>query len=322
MTTSKRLNDDSTHRFAWDGFSFQTPQDWNLSEYLIQREASWVRMEDDNAIRLEMEWTRSRRPLDMERIQKRFTAVSKSLMAEDAETQRVPDLPEAWSAFLYSMPDGRRLLAAFRFVPGSDFFCFFKLHFEGVSLREPPRIIRLIASTFQLHAQNVIPWEFFNIALQLNREFRLLATSFQAGRQLMIFEWRRRKLHLWFFSLADLMLRDKSMEAWCIDFLGGFKGIPGAQFEAGDQRGVILARRRRRYLLGHSEEIARWCFRYQAHCVHLAAKNQVALWVVQYRTDADLDRLMLNVGPFAMNTEPEFNKRPGNSGMGDPKTIE
>lgn len=295
MTASKRFSDDLTHRFAWDGFSFQAPPDWNLSEYSMQRESSWVRMEDDNAVRLEMEWVRSRRPLDMERIQKRFAAISKSLTSTGAETRALADLPDAWSAFLYSMPDGQHLLAAFRFVPGSDFFCFFKLHFEFASLREPPRVIRMIASTFQLHTQDAIPWELFNISFRINREFRLLATSFQAGRQLMIFEWRRRKLHLWFFSLADLMLRDTSMETWCVDFLNGFKGIQGPKFRTGDQCGVILARRLRRYPLGHSEEIVRWCFRYQAHCVHLAAKNQIVLWVFQHRTDADLDRLMLNL---------------------------
>lgn len=309
MTAYKQLSEDSTHRFAWDGFSFQLPLDWNLSEYSMLPKTSWIRMEDDNAVRLEMEWLRSRRPFDMECIQKRFAEVSKAMTAAGAETATLADLPDAWSAVLYSMPDGRHLLAAFRFVPGSNFFCFFKLHFETASRREPPRVIRLIASTFQLHVQDAIPWEIFDIGFRLNREFRLLATSFQAGRQLMIFEWRRRKLHLWFFALADLMLRGTSMETWCVNFLNGFKDIKGAKFRAGDQRGVILARRLQRYPLGHSEEIARWCFRYQAHCVHLAAKNQTVLWVFQHRTDTDLDRLMLNVGPFEMNPEPESNNR-------------
>lgn len=306
MTSPKQLDDDATHRFAWDGFSFRTPLDWNLSEYSIRRDASWVRMEDDNTVRLEMEWTRSRRPLDMDRIRKRFAVISKSLTQAGAATQPVEDLPTAWSAFLYSMPDGRRLLVAFRFVPDSGFFCFFKLHFESASLREPPRVIRLIARTFQLHAQDVIPWELFNIGFQLNREFRLLATSFQAGRQLMIFEWRRRKLHLWFFSLADLILKDKSMEAWCVDYLNGFKGIQGPKFGAGDQPGVILARRSRRYPLGHGEEIARWCFRYQTRCVNLIEKNQIVLWVFQFRKNTDPECLKLELAPVTMNAEHEL----------------
>ncbi|MDD5678862.1 MAG: hypothetical protein PHW60_12870 [Kiritimatiellae bacterium] len=303
MAASKQIDDDATHRFAWDGISFHVPRDWNLSGYSLRRNVSWVRMEDDNTIRLEMEWTRSHRPLDMERVRKRFAAVSKSLTSAGAETHQVDDLPPLWAAFLYSMADGRRLLAAYRFEPGSNFFCFFKLHFESVSLREPPRLIRLIARTFQLHVQDVVPWELFDIGFQLNREFRLVATSFQAGRQLIIFEWRRRKLHLWFISLADMILKDKSMETWCADFLNGFKGIRGPRFSPGDRPGIISARRSRRYPLGQGEEIARWCFRYQAQCANLAAKNQLVLWVFQYREDSDLNRLMLQLGPAAMNVE-------------------
>ena len=303
MAASKQLGDDSTHRFAWNGFSFRIPLDWNLSEYLIRRQVSLVRMEDDNTVRLEMEWIRSRRSLDMARIRKRFAVVSQSLTSAGAETKPVADLPKDWSAFLYSMPDGRRLLVAFRFVPGSDFFCFFKLHFESVSLREPPRIIRLIACTFKLHEEDVIPWELFNIAFQLNCEFRLIETSFQAGRQLMVFEWHRRRFYIWFFSLADLILKGKAMKTWCVDFLNAFKRIQGPTFSANIQQGVILARRSQRYPLGHSEEIARWCFRYQAHCVNLAVNNQIVLWVFQFRKDTDLDRLMLKIEPVIMKSE-------------------
>ena len=292
-----RLNDDSTHVFAWDGFSFQTPQDWNLSEYSLQRDVSQVRMEDDNAVRLEMEWTRSRRPLEVERIRKRFAVVAKSLTSVGADTSPVKELPAGWSAFLYSMSDGRHLLAAFRLIPDSGFFCLFKLHFKSASRREPPRLIRLIASTFQINEEVVISWELFDIGLRLNREYRLCATSFQAGRQMMIFEWRRRRLHLWFFSLADLMLKGKSVAAWCVDFLDGFKGIPGPQFRVDAQPGLILAQRRWRYPLGHIEEIVRWCFRYQVRCVPLATKNQIVLSVFQYRTDADLKHLALDVYP-------------------------
>lgn len=303
MAAPRQFDSEATHRFAWHGFSFLVPRDWNLSAYSIRRKVSSVRMEDDNTVRLEMEWTRSRRPFDMERIRKRFDAVSKSLTLAGAATHPVDDLPKIWSACLYSMPDGRRLLVAFRFVPDSGFFCFFKLHFESASLREPPRVIQLIATTFQLHEQDVVPWELYDIEFQLNREFRLLSTSFQAGRQQMVFEWRRRRLHLWFFSLGDLILKGKPMEAWCADFLDGFKGIQGPKFSAGEQHGVLHARRSRKYPLGHGEEIGRWCFRYQARCLNLAVKNQIVLWVFQFRKDSDLDHLMLKLGPLTISPE-------------------
>lgn len=307
MTTAKQIADDSTRTFAWDGFSFQTPNDWNLSEYSMRRDVSWIRMEDDIAVRLEMEWTRSRRPLDVERIRKRLAVVAKSLTSVGADTSPVDDLPKGWSAFLYSLSDGRHLLAAFRLIPDSGFFCLFKLHFESASRREPLRLVRLITATFRIHEAMTIPWKVFDVGFQLNREFRLIATSFQAGRQLMIFEWRLRKLHLWFFSLADLILKGKSTKVWCVDFLDGFKGFPGAKFQTGDQSGVILARRRGYYPLGHIEEIVCWCFRYQARCMHLIEKNQIALWVFQYRAERDLTRLDLDIETF--NTKSEFPAR-------------
>ena len=287
MSSSKR---DMTYRFAWDGFSFRVPQDWNLSDYALRKDVSMVKMEDDDALRIEMEWIRTRTPIKRSRLQKRCDQVAKHLKDAGAETAMVVDLPEGWTAVMYSMPDSRHLLTAYRLVPGCPLFCFFQIHFQSASRREPPRMIREIASSFQLHDQGAIPWELYDINFRLDREFRLVNTSFQAGRKLMVFEWRLRRLYIWFFSLADVIMKKKPIEEWGTEFLNAFKGLQGPKFIAG-QQGEIVTHLNWRYPLGHFEEILRWCFRYHARCAHLPEKNQIVLYAFNFRKDTDLAKI-------------------------------
>lgn len=285
-----------TNRFAWDGFSLPVPHDWNLSDYSLRRDVSRIEMEDDKAVRLEMEWMRTRTPIKRSTLQKRCARVARDLTEAGAESAVVDDLPDGWTAVMYSMPDGKYLLTAYRLMPGCPFFCLLQLHFQSASRREPPRMIRQIASGFQIHEKGPIPWEFYDIAFRVNREFKLVNTSFHAGRKLMAFEWRLRRLHIWFFSLADTVLKQKPLEEWCAEFLNGFKGIQGPRFIPGRQ-GEILTRFSFRYPFGQFEEILRWCFRYRVRCMHVPEKNRIVLYVFNYRKDADLAKLAMDLSP-------------------------
>lgn len=276
-----------TSRFAWDGFSFQVPCDWNLSDYSFRGRTATLKMEDDETLRLEMEWARMKKSVDHSILQNRCESLAAKLAEAGAQSAPIGALPEGWAATLFSMPDGRRLLTAYRLLPGCPFLCIFQLHFPSASLREPPRLIRIIASSFQLHEEENIPWKFYDISLRINRKFRLTGTSLLAGQKLLTFEWRLRRLYVWFFSLADMILRQKKMEEWCADFLNRFKGIQGPRFVPGDQGG-IHARFSPRYPFGQFEEIGRWCFRYHARCRHIAEKNHIVLFVFNHRKLDDM----------------------------------
>lgn len=284
-------------RFAWDGFSFETPDDWNLSQYKQTRDLSFVRMEDDHALRLELEYGRLTRPADHARWRDHQARTTAELTRAGAEAAPVADLPDGWSAFQYSWPDHRHLILAFRLAADTPFFCLLKLHFDDASRREPPRLLRTLTAGFRLHATGPLPWAVYDFAFRLPRVFRLTETAFQAGRKLMVFEWRRRRLHLWFCSLADVVLRERTPAAWAADFLNAFKGIRGPRFVAVGEN-AVESRFSWRYPLGHFEELFRGCFRYRVWCAHLPERNQLMLCVFQHRREDDLRQLALEGPPL------------------------
>lgn len=278
-----------THRFSWDGFSFDTPEDWDLSQYFFGKHTSSVQMEDECAVRLELEWTRPSRKVSASTLQARFAKSSGELGKVALTTDAVDSLPPGWSAVLYTMPEKRIFIIAFWLSPDGGFFGFFKLHFEKSGRTKPLRILHAIAETFVLHDTPHVPWDLYDISLTLSRDFRLVRTSLQAGRKLLVFQWRLRKLFIWQFSLADLLLKDKTMAEWAAEFLNSFKELPGPVFEAGEND--IIIGRKRRYPFGHYEDIGRLCLKYKVGCVRLPEKNAILLAVFNYRRQADLNKI-------------------------------
>lgn len=280
-------------RFAWDGFALEVPWDWNLSRHETRGGISRLAMEDDLALRLEMEWSRSRRRPAADQIRRRFDELAAEMRRAEAAVAAVPDLPPGWTAALYSMPDGRRRLNAFC-LAGADFIGVFTLHFDRASLREPLRQIRRMASSFSIGSGGISEWEVFDLSFQLNREFYLTGTAFDAGSKLMIFEWRFRRLFIWWFSPADVIAARQPVEQWCARVLNRFKTIRGPIFRPGDRPGELAAQRDWRYPFGRFEDLYRGCQRYQADCRMLADRNILLLTVFQYRQAADLAAPQLN----------------------------
>ncbi len=290
---------DGFHRFAWDGFSMEVPDDWNLSDYRMDRRMCSVRMEDDTSVRLDLDYLRSPRPIDADAVLKRCAGMTGALDKAGAHTTPLADMPEGWSAWLHAMPDKRILATAFR--PGRGLAVFMRIHFEAASRRECERLVRRVASGFAEQGGGVALWSVYDGAIELSPDYRLAETSFQAGRKCMVFHWHLRRLFFWFFSLADVALRDKALEAWCAEFLNKHKDLQGRRFEP-DAPGRLRAVRLKRHVLGHMDEIGRLCFRYRIECRRVPAKNQILLALFHHRGAGDLKRLALRF-PDAGETE-------------------
>ena len=217
----------------------------------------------------------------------------------------VGNLPEGWHAthfaFKETGTDGknpdlhvmrRDLVTAFFLCPRSSIFCFFLLHFLPEDTEKPVEAMRQLARTFQDHSEDAFtPWQLFDIAFKVPREFALEKTQFDIGAKLMVFGWRRRRFHLWHFSCADMFLKDGvTPEAWACGYLNGLSAINGPVFRP-DGNGGITWRRHRIYLFGHREEIARWCHRYRIGFRRFDSENQLAIWVFNYRREEDLRML-------------------------------
>lgn len=276
--------------FAWQNFSCNIPEEWNLAGHKDEKHSSSIRLQDDYSHRLDFEWTQPRHPLRADAARRAYDRMADAMRKSGAEGEAMPDMPGGWTACLYAMPDGRLMVAAFYFPEDRLYFGVLKMYFENTSRREPERVAREMAGSFRVYSDTLAPWAVYDAEFRLATAFRLTATSFQAGRKLFVFEWRSRKLFLFFISLADMLVREQSIETWCAKYLDGFKGISGASFSPGEN-GVILAERRWRRYVGNMEPVVRGCLRYSAFCRRVADKNQIFIALFNYRRAADADFL-------------------------------
>ena len=280
----------ASHTFAWDGFSFEAPEDWHLSLYHFGSTQATVEMQDDEALRLQMEWLRPAARMTPESLHKRYTRATSEWKDAAADAAALPNLPPGWTAYVYTMPDRKRLAAAWWLAPDRRFIVLLRLHFDGVGHRRPAKVVRHITQTFALHNESRIPWRFYDVSFELGRQFKLVATELQAGRKLMVFQWRLRKLYIWQVSLADMALKGRSPNAWAAEFLNAYKPIKGVVFSV-PEGDAIEATRGGTYRWGHYDEIGRLCFRYRAVCRHYPESNTLRLMLFNYRRRADLQAL-------------------------------
>lgn len=290
-------------RLAWNGLSFGVPANWELATYqFLRRKVTRIELEDEYTVRLEVEWVRGRKAFDLKSIMKRYEAAAKPLTLKSDDQHAVTGLPGGWHAtrFVYRETGpadgggdlqviGHELVTAFYLCPRSSLFCFFILHFMPGDKEDPVTVIRQLAATFQDHGDGPrTPWQLFDLAYTLPGGFTLEQAVFDIGAKLMVYQWRRRRYYLWHFSCPDVFLKDGTTPAeWACGYLNGSRLFKAAVFYP-DGQGGIAWRRRRPFFLGHREEIARLCFRYQVECRLLESGNQLVVSVFHYRHREDL----------------------------------
>ena len=208
--------------------------------------------------------------------------------------------PRAGGAAAQQLPRGGAaavLVIAYRLPQGpGEPMALFRLHFPAGSREVPAVVMRSLCRSFRWWLAGEAPWQFYDVSFALRRDFRLAATALQAGRKLLQFEWRLRRLYVWHFSLAELMLAKQSVEAFCADFLRQSKLLPVPRWTPMPTGGLTY-RRRRLHFFGQFEEIGRCCFKYYAWCHHDPTRNQIALWVMHYRREGDLQLLPAAIRP-------------------------
>ena len=291
----KLIASSSQKLFAWNGIAFLTPASWELALTELSKGLNRVVLEDDYAPRLELDWLEPKEALSAETVQERCQKQARKLTEAAQRVTAIPDLPPEWTAHEYRMADGRVLVVGYR-VPAlpQEPFPFFQLHFDAQSKDIPSLCFRQIAHSFSWFSEGLAPWSFYDVFFWAPRELRLVATSLQAGRKTLIFEWRLRRLFLTFISLADMALREKTLAEFTADFLNGTKLFPVPVWRP-DVDSNIAYSRKKRYAIGQFEEIGRMCFRYHAECQLLSEKNQIAIQMAQYRKQADLEKLIVSV---------------------------
>ncbi len=274
--------------FAWNGIAFLTTKNWELASTELHQGVSRIVLEDDACPRLELDWFSTDSEVARDKVQRRCQKQSRALTEAATKVLPIEGLNREWTAHEYRMPDASTLVVGYC-LPSHQGrpFAFFRLHFPTGHADSPAVAFRSLARSFSWWKSGLAPWAFYDVAFTLNRDYHLASTALQAGRKMLAFEWRLRRLFIWHFSLADYILRTQTAAEWCRDFLNSCRFLPVPIWHL-DAEGKLSCRRKRLYFLGQFEEIGRLCFKYQAVCRHLPEQNQIVLWVIHYRRPSDL----------------------------------
>ena len=292
----------TAHRFAWDGFSFMMPGDWNLSAYHFGYGDSHVEIQDDFALRLQFDWIRSDKPLNEIRLMEKYDKAC-GRMEEGAEAkEELPSPADGWHAALFTLPGKQQFVVAVHIGAGGRFFGLLRLFFDKTGRRQPKEILDMVGGSFVLHDGPDIPWHVYDMAIEVNRCFRLASTTLQAGCPLLQFQWRRRRLMVWNVAMADWVLKQRPLAEWVVDFLGKIRSLEGVRFTALDKKNISCGRRRLRFPAGHFEDVARLCYRYRAFARHLPERNTLLVCVYHYRLETDVDQVGGNLVQALLDT--------------------
>ncbi len=288
-------------RIAWDHLAFTVPDSWELSGYrFLPKRVTRVEIDDEYGTRLEAEWVRPKDHKDLERILKRYRKQTQDLTKAADRKKAISGLPEHCNAVCYYFKETQgedlkverhELVTMFYMHPDEAVFACFLLHFLE-DKENPEELARLIAGDLEYHSdKSLVPWELFDIAFELPKDFVLENTSFDVGSKLLIFRWGMRRFYLWCFSCADMFLDETTkLEDWVTGYLNGFGHLRGLVFMPGEN-GEIRWKRRFPSKFANRDELARWCFKYRIRCSRDKEKNRVLVWLFSYRKASDLDIL-------------------------------
>ncbi len=281
----------ATKLFAWDGMEFPIPVDWDLSGYTNRRRVHSLTIEDATHVRMEMEWTAAEGRREAGVVRDQHARLTDHLHRVALGIEAVTDISEYWVVFLYAMQNSGRLITAIHVGEKLPLFVFARLHAFNCSRREIIRDARTLINGFHYYQNEPTPWRLYDIAWRVPQRFHLTGTSLLAGRKMMAFESRFRRLHLWRLSLADRLLREKTPADVAAEFLNRFKGFPGVRFTASGPDTVRGRRNLLRYPFGHYEEIGRLCFRYIVRIKFLPSDNALVIALYNYRNASDMQWL-------------------------------
>ena len=248
-----------------------------------------MRIDDEVGVRLELEWVSRGRSVDSRRFSRRIAQHLSDLGGRGQENSALEGLPAGWHCSEFLLPESRILYVGHYKEPGdAGFAVSMHFHFDDEADSSACRaVVARVIRSFRRHSAGPIPWSYYDVAYVLDKRFALTGAALQAGRKMLTFQWRLRRLLVWHVSLADLLLREQTAVEWAVSFLNETALVRGPTFET-TADGTVRARRARRHPFGHFEELARGCLRYAVGVQHVADRNMIALWVLQHRRESDL----------------------------------
>lgn len=229
-----------THLLGWQGATITIPENWNLAQFKGTHATGQMRIDDEDAPRLEIRWETPRGDIDIEKsIDKLMTSLARDAKkrGENFERQEKPLVvaksrkrkervtnfgwigdassmaAQSWGVS-WQCPDCKRVVVA---------------HILGRGDEKPERVRELagrVLESLECHGEGGwLTWSVFDMNVEIPDAFRLERAKLVTGRLELDwvrgetggqFGWARRneRLGLTRFSLASILLQNETMAEW------------------------------------------------------------------------------------------------------------
>ncbi len=208
--------------FGWQGIQFDVPADWNLAVVNGEYPSGYLRLDDEDMVRLELKWEgrRNRLPLDkvVENYLKQMEDKAKkaklpfeakrdvklvSVDGYDCECLSVKSDFSSYTLAARCHHCGRVVLARV-------------LHKKGQPLKP---LAKRVFSTLKDHPEEgALVWQFFDFRFATPEGFALERSDLKTGRIEMFFYDKRDELEVCRAALAQVLLKKRSLKNWFAEY--------------------------------------------------------------------------------------------------------
>ena len=230
----------TTHLLGWQGATIDIPENWNLAQFKGDSQKGQLRIDDEDAPRLEVRWETPTAAIDIEKsVYKLMTSLERSAKKrhEPFERQEKPLVvaksrkrkdrvtnfgwigdtsslaAQSWGVS-WQCPDCKRVVVA---------------HILGRGDEKPERVRELagrVLESLECHSEGGWDtWSVFDLRVEVPEAFRLERAKLVTGR--LEFDWvrgdtggqfgwarRNERLQLMRFSLASMLMHNEDLSQW------------------------------------------------------------------------------------------------------------
>lgn len=274
---------------AWGGLELPVPTDWEIASHGNEDGVYSLTLEDSSQVRLQLDWALVREARAYRQLKAKAEHFTKQIFKLSSDNKVIEGFPSGWNMTHSFLDNGLSVIFGMMSVPEIPVKMFIRV--RATDTEFPLKdVAKKMASGFAFHESGSVPWRLYDLAIKVPYDFKLQSVSLIAGRKMLLFEKRARRLWIWRFSLVSHMLRGRSVVEGLISILNTCAAFPGIKF-CSSPSGEIHMKRRLIHRFGHLEEIIRWCFKYDVYYEYDANTDALLARVFQYRKDSDLNWL-------------------------------
>ena len=263
--------------FGWQGLQFDVPATWNLAVVNGEYESGYLRLDDDEMVRLELKWEGRRNRLPIDRVATNYLkalekqAHKRKLPFEYKRDLKFATMPDHDYECLSWASDFNALSVVSRCHDCGRVVLARVLYRKGDGGKAMAR--RLFSSLRDHPEDEKVLWQFFDFRFASPKGFVLERTALKTGAIEMYFYDKKDEFEVCRIALAQILLKRDSLQDWFSEYyrkrLKGFiydvdkasyRGHPGllCTGRTSVRKSLFAGLQRRRYLkvrVWHCEEI-------------------------------------------------------------------